>query len=743
MVISYEIYETRQRLINFTLNDHLCKILYVCTVHVHVICQGMGSNQSKPARAPETELNENDPSVATLPEDYGPKKIKTKHTKNLSSEIVLADATEAAKQMTNMETKETLAYSSVVFDRFDKAGNKRGGRKQAKRLQRHPCENEINWKEQKHTKHKSGDIKTNMINTDNVTKMQNSEASSKARSESIVNTCSMNGNCMGYDVVRVKKSEIEAPSTVDEDNLLTNGIYPSDESDFRQDSRLDSNVRRKTETMKEIFQSNDPYGNDKISQQDSPDCNEASKEDHLSKQSSVCTETEFIQTINVSCVSTQGRPVCHEASKESTLTDEATKKITGSSLLATELSKDSQSPASSRCSFSSITATAPGNLPNPILNSTDLLSSATASSNTTATSISNSQYLTSLTTSAPAQPNVEPVSSAVTNSNPPSDASQLLLAPSNYAFSIFSRSTESRLATLTSTATTHTSSGLANIYSQPASSSSQSFTFSGNNNGSSSYSGNNHGNFSFSGNNHGHFSMSTNTARTVEPPNLQVTTSSSNYIFPPSFTNYSRRNIQSNYNSDMYLTTITGGSSNVYPHWNALQTGIEMDGTHDYSSDGALTQQLQNILSSLNGSDYDVYDVYGTANIGYNNSAISRDDSNKPDLDGDYITVRTSIGDTSTRISAKNIKLSPQYRDGLTDENMGIILERPKYPRYATMASRIKSFQDLWPVTNQMSWEQLPEAGFVYTGKYYLSLTSGLVHPHHLDVFICNFGDFW
>ena len=90
---------------------------------------------------------------------------------------------------------------------------------------------------------------------------------------------------------------------------------------------------------------------------------------------------------------------------------------------------------------------------------------------------------------------------------------------------------------------------------------------------------------------------------------------------------------------------------------------------------------------------------------------------NTNNFDRDYIFIRTSVGDTITQISAKNITLNTNYVDNdLTDENMGIILERPKYPRYATLASREKSFENLWPPSNKMCWVKLPEAGFVYTG---------------------------
>ena len=98
--------------------------------------------------------------------------------------------------------------------------------------------------------------------------------------------------------------------------------------------------------------------------------------------------------------------------------------------------------------------------------------------------------------------------------------------------------------------------------------------------------------------------------------------------------------------------------------------------------------------------------------------SLLNDSRNTNNFDRDYIFIRTSVGDTITQISAKNITLNTNYVDNdLTDENMGIILERPKYPRYATLASREKSFENVWPLSNKMSWVKLPEAGFVYTGK--------------------------
>ena len=446
--------------------------------------------------------------------------------------------------------------------------------------------------------------------------------------------------------------------------IETKGMHPSDDFGGILDSHIYSAVDCKTETVKDILQT----------------------------YNQVSDET----------VKRQGNPV-HSDRSQDTTESEVTSSRSGSAAGAEETQKG----ASGNNSYSGIQATTSGDLPNPYLNYKHL-STALTSSDLLTTSVSsflnNSVPSTALNSITPCTTVL--VSSVTTNSYP-----------------LCNDTGSTRLSALSSS------------YSQTANSSTQSFSFTGTNNRNFSFNGNNHGNFSFSGNNHGIFSfsgnnqdnssLSSNTTMTAVPSTLNgssVSISGSNYNFPPSLTNYSRRNLETNYNSDMYLTAITdsfgltSSSSNVYPSWNALQTGIEMDGTQLVSSE-ALEEHLQNLISSYSENDYNAYDAYGAGYIGYGNSTTIRNDSNKSDLDGNYITVRTSVGDTSTRISAKNIKLSPQYRDGLTDENMGIILERPKYPRYATLASRIKSFEDLWPVTNQMGWEQLPEAGFVYTGK--------------------------
>ena len=134
----------------------------------------------------------------------------------------------------------------------------------------------------------------------------------------------------------------------------------------------------------------------------------------------------------------------------------------------------------------------------------------------------------------------------------------------------------------------------------------------------------------------------------------------------------------------------TNGTNYGSHNWNDFD--VEPDSL-DLFADETFAQQLSEYLPSYSdGRDTNVFD-------------------------GDFITIRTSVGDTITKISSKNITLNSNFvGNDLTDENMGIILERPKYPRYATLASREKSFEKVWPVTNKMSWKKLPEAGFVYTG---------------------------
>ena len=142
-------------------------------------------------------------------------------------------------------------------------------------------------------------------------------------------------------------------------------------------------------------------------------------------------------------------------------------------------------------------------------------------------------------------------------------------------------------------------------------------------------------------------------------------------------------------NRSVYLTNY---SNYILRNWNGLANDVETDSL-DLFDDETIAQQLSEYLPSYNDS---------------------RDTNN---FDDNFITIRTSVGDTISKISSKNITLNSNYvGNDLTDENMGIILERPKYPRYATLASREKSFENVWPVTNKMSWKKLPEAGFVYTG---------------------------
>ena len=154
-----------------------------------------------------------------------------------------------------------------------------------------------------------------------------------------------------------------------------------------------------------------------------------------------------------------------------------------------------------------------------------------------------------------------------------------------------------------------------------------------------------------------------------------------------------------------------GSSANRDLNWNEFGPEIEVDCPDDVLM-GYGTQQ-----SAIAGYVYDHF-AHFNGNGYTSDRQFLTNGVNNSDLTEDFITIRKSEGDMSTKISSKNIKLMQAFgQDELTDENMGIILERPKYPRYATVASRIRSF-DIWPETNKMSWEKLPEAGFVYTGTY-------------------------
>ena len=118
----------------------------------------------------------------------------------------------------------------------------------------------------------------------------------------------------------------------------------------------------------------------------------------------------------------------------------------------------------------------------------------------------------------------------------------------------------------------------------------------------------------------------------------------------------------------------------------------------------------------------DAMDYYNAEGSSFQSQRSDNSDSSNSGrnsrINSDFIMIRTSVGDTLTQLSARNITLNSNLMDTeLTDENMGIILERPKYPRYATLASRENSFKNVWPKTNKMGWEKLPEAGFVYTGE--------------------------
>ena len=150
-------------------------------------------------------------------------------------------------------------------------------------------------------------------------------------------------------------------------------------------------------------------------------------------------------------------------------------------------------------------------------------------------------------------------------------------------------------------------------------------------------------------------------------------------------------------------------NTHTYPNWNELEVDIEVDSPeetvehHQLTKESMIAQQVREYFSYTNNSN--------TTPVLAHKTYISN-------LAGGYITIRNTDGGISKQISAKNIKLT-QYLglDELTDENMGIILERPKHQRYATLASRIQSFQN-WPKTNSMSFEMLAEAGFVYTGRW-------------------------
>ena len=150
-------------------------------------------------------------------------------------------------------------------------------------------------------------------------------------------------------------------------------------------------------------------------------------------------------------------------------------------------------------------------------------------------------------------------------------------------------------------------------------------------------------------------------------------------------------------------------NTHTFPNWNELAVDIEVDSPeetiehHQLTKERMIAQQVREYFSYTNNSK---------------NASVSAHKTDHSNLAGGYITIRNADGDISTQISAKHIKLTPALDpDELTDENMGIILERPKHPRYATLASRIQSFKN-WPRTSSMSFEALAEAGFVYTGRW-------------------------
>ena len=146
-----------------------------------------------------------------------------------------------------------------------------------------------------------------------------------------------------------------------------------------------------------------------------------------------------------------------------------------------------------------------------------------------------------------------------------------------------------------------------------------------------------------------------------------------------------------------------------FPNWNELEVAVEVDSPeetiehHQLTTDRMIANQVREYFSYSNNSI---------------NTSVSAHKKDSIALADEYITIRNTDGDKSAQISAKTVKLMQSFgHDELTDENMGIIIERPKHPRYATLASRILSFQN-WPTTNSMSSETLAEAGFVYTGMW-------------------------
>ncbi|KAK3099246.1 hypothetical protein FSP39_001508 [Pinctada imbricata] len=160
--------------------------------------------------------------------------------------------------------------------------------------------------------------------------------------------------------------------------------------------------------------------------------------------------------------------------------------------------------------------------------------------------------------------------------------------------------------------------------------------------------------------------------------------------------------------SQQNASDITGTSIGVS---SVASSPVQPQGSHssnenDLPSSTRRPQHSRDPVTNMTGQRND-----GSQNIStvsrYSNSPSGTDRSQTPRRPSQI----TSQAITSPAVSAP----APKKSAAETLEPLGISIEKPKYPQYAVMATRLSSFRH-WPKHKKQCPETLAKAGFVYEG---------------------------
>ena len=72
-----------------------------------------------------------------------------------------------------------------------------------------------------------------------------------------------------------------------------------------------------------------------------------------------------------------------------------------------------------------------------------------------------------------------------------------------------------------------------------------------------------------------------------------------------------------------------------------------------------------------------------------------------------------------------NINIKSDKVTDLEPTSLGIIVEKPKFPHFASKSNRLESFAT-WPDSHTINKNNLVEAGFVFTGRFIINFCA---HP--------------